>query len=507
MSSTERPRKSADGPDRPDGTDGPRRRRSPLVVASVAAAVLIAGGGGAYFAMTASDGGGDVPGADRNPPALALDGYTENGPPTGIAPGEPDPNGVVYRATGELPDGPKGAPVYRADGTVGAAEVTRLAGALGVPGTPRLVGTVWKIGTEMDGGGPLLQVNRQAPGTWTFTQFGLPKGDNCLKGKACPSGGPGPNGPVPDAPAATAGTQTVSEEAAKKAAAPVLAAVGQSDASLDASQTMGAIRVVNADPVVGGLPTYGWSTGIQVGGDGQVVGGSGQLKKPLKGAEYPVIGAEEALKRLNEAGRGNARVDIGGCATPAPVEGQEKPAAPCEPKGAPGGPEQMTITKAVFGLAVHSVDGRSALVPSWLFDVEPKGGARPFTITHPAVAPEYLKPVPPATPAPEPPSTQLPSPNPTKLPETTVRGVESYAVSKDGRTLTLRFWGGVCSDYSAAAEESSTQVKVKIIESRPDPERVCIMIAKELTEKVTLDKPLGDRTVIDVESGDAVPRK
>ena len=27
---------------------------------------------------------------------------------------------------------------------------------------------------------------------------------------------------------------------------------------------MGAQRVVNADPVVGGLPTYGWTTGVTV---------------------------------------------------------------------------------------------------------------------------------------------------------------------------------------------------------------------------------------------------
>lgn len=526
MSSEERPLESADGT---EGSDATRRRRSPLAVASVAAAVLIAGGGGAYLATTAFDGGSGTPAADRIPPPLALDGHTETGPDAGIAPGEPDPHGVVYRAEGELPDGPDEAAVYRANGTVGAAEVAKLAKALGVPGTPKLEGTVWKIGAEKDGGGPLLHVNREAPGTWTFLRFGAsPKGDDCLKGKPCPNGGEPSTGQP-----GTGGTPVVSEEAAKKAAAPVLAAVGQDDASVDATQTMGATRVVNADPVVGGLPTYGWSTGIQVGGDGRVTGGSGQLKKPAKGAEYPVVSAEETLKQLNAAG--GRRGGIGGCATPVPAEGRDKPArvpdapaigpdtpvagpgkpatgpgkpitgpakpiAPCEPGGRSAGPQPVVISKAVFGLAVHSVDGRPALVPSWLFDAKPGGGAKPFTVTHPAVAPEFLKPAPSV-----PPSTQQPSPNGSKLPETTARGVESYTASKDGRTLTLRFWGGVCSDYSAKAEESATQVKVKIIESRPDPGRVCIMIAKELTEKVTLEKPLGDRKVVDAESGDPVP--
>ncbi|MGW1888076.1 hypothetical protein [Streptomyces sp. NPDC001970] len=491
MNSTERPPKTA---------DGPRRRRSPLAVASVATAVLLAGGGGAYWATTASDGGAASPGAGRTPPPpLALDGHSESGPPFGIAPGEPDPNGPQYRFDGELPDGPDSAPVYRARGTVGAAEVTRLAAALGVAGTPRAVGDVWKIGAEKDSGGPMLQVNRQAPGTWSFARFGpTPKGDDCTKVRPCPGGGVAP-GPGTRGDSAV---PPVSEGAAKKAAAPVLTAVGQSDARLNAAQTMGAIRVVNADPLVGGLPTFGWSTGIQVGSDGQVVGGSGQLAKPAKGAEYPVIGADEALKQLNKAAAAGGPIGIGGCATPVPAD---KQAAPCEPDpGTPqsGTPRPVTISKAVFGLAVHSEDGRPALVPSWLFQVDPEGDAPPFTLTHPAVAPEHLRPA-----HSVPPKEQLPSPDPTRLPETSVRSVESYTVEKDGRTLALRFWGGVCSDYSADAEESGSQVKVKIIESRRDPERVCIMIAKELTEKVTLDTPLGDRTVVDEESGDPVPRK
>ncbi|MEU2431680.1 hypothetical protein ABZ611_19560 [Streptomyces sp. NPDC007861] len=483
MNSTERPPTTT-------ADDGPRRRRSRLAVASVAAAVLLAGGGGAYWATSASDGdSGTTPGAGRTaPPPLALDGAAETGPPPGIAPGEPDPAGVRYRAAVELPDGPESAPVYRAGGTVAAADVTRLAAALGVPGTPRAVGDVWKIGADKDSGGPMLQVNRAAPGTWTFARFGpTPRGDDCTRVKPCPGGG------VP--PTDTSGESVhppVSEEAAKKAAAPVLAAVGQGDARLDATQTLDALRVVNADPLVGGLPTYGWTTGVTVGADGQVVGGSGQLAKPVKGAEYPVTGAEETLKRLN--GEQLAKPSIGGCATPVPAD---EPAAPCEPERGPA--PTVTVSGAVFGLAVHSEAGRPALVPSWLFEVDPEGGARPYTITHPAVAPEFLKPA--AT------SPPKPTPQPSGLPETTDRQVESYAVSADGRTLTLRFWGGVCSDYAGAAEESAGEVRVRIVETRQDPDRVCIMIAKELTEKVVLDRPLGDRKVLDAVSGQAVPRR
>ena len=486
--------------------DSARRRRPPLVVASVAAAVLIAGGGGAYFATAGfggdgADANGGAPGGDAKPPLLSLDTAGDPGP--GIAPGEPDPSGgTVYRAAGKLPDGPDEAAVHRTKGTVTADEVTRLAKALGIPGTPRLVGPAWKISADRDGSGPMLQVNKQAPGTWTFARFGAgPRGDNCLKGKACPAGG----SDTPQSGPASPG-KPVTEEAAKKAAAPVLKALGQSDADLDARQLMGAVRVVNADPKVDGLPTYGWSTGVQVGADGQVVGGSGQLKKPVKGDEYPVLSADEALKQLNKDARGGT-VGIGGCATPVP-EGEQKPTAPCEPKkpkAQPAKPAQLTIGKAVFGLAAQYVDGQQALVPSWLFKVEPKGAAQPFTIAQPAVEPAYLKPAAPPSVGVRPPSHDVGPAKPPKTPAPPAEGrVQAYSV--DGRTLTVTFWGGVCSDYTATAAESGDTVKVRITE-KADPNRVCIAIAKELTEKVTLDKPLGDRKVVDAQSGKAVPLK
>ncbi|GAA2491341.1 hypothetical protein [Streptomyces gobitricini] len=481
--------------------DNPRRRRSPLAVASVAVAVLLAGGGGAYFATVASDGGdrrGGAPaaGGTQPPPPLALDGHTEGGRGPGgpgVAPGEPDPNGVVYRAAGPLPEGPGSAHVYRPEGSVGADEVARLAAALGLDGTPRAAGSAWKVGPDKDGSGATLQVDRQAPGMWTFGT--APAGDNCLKGKECPSTSATP----PDGMSG----QPVDEAAAKKAAAPVLEALGQQKAELDATQVMGAVRVVNADPVVGGLPTYGWSTGVQVGADGSLTGGSGRLKAPAESHEYPVIGAAEALKLLNAgSGDGGAGIgNIGGCATPAPLEDSgTKPAAPCEPGGGPGGSpapkETVTISKAVFGLAAHYTAGRPALVPSWLFEVAPQGDARPFTITYPAVAPEHL------TPAPPPAASEAPdTPGTGKAP----RQVESY--SMDGKILTARFWGGVCSKYTVEAEESGTQVRLKVVETPIEPGRVCILIAKELTGTVTLDQPLGDRRVVDAASGERVPRR
>ncbi|MFG2499330.1 hypothetical protein ACGFSB_14120 [Streptomyces sp. NPDC048441] len=487
-----------------------QRRRSRLAVASVAATVLLVGGGGAYFAATASGGSGggkeSSPGSDGGtPPPLALDGYTDGdrqeGSTQGIAPGEPDPSGATYRAEGKLPGGPDSAPVYHARGTVTEAQVAELAKALGVTGKPTSQEGAWKIGPTKDGSGPSLQVGKQAPGTWTFTRHATGGSDNCQKGKPCSETSSGtstaPNGKG----------DAVGESAAKKAAAPILKAVGQDDAKLDARQLMGAVRVVNADPKVGGLPTYGWSTGIQVGTDGQVVGGSGQLKAPEKGATYPVIGAQETLDQLNKSGSGSGdgRVGIGGCATAVPNDDTAgnpaagtKTQAPCEePSSAPPKPQPVTVKGATFGLAVQFVDGRQTLVPSWLFDVKPQGAKDSFTVTHPAVEPKFLTT----------PSKPSPTPTPTEKPGTSPSPkvhVESYAA--DGKSLTLHFWGGVCSDYAASADESKDSVRVKVTETHKKGE-VCIMIAKEFTETVKLDQPLGDRKVVDATGGGTVRQK
>ncbi|MEW2068104.1 hypothetical protein [Streptomyces sp. NPDC007346] len=473
--------------ERPDNdVTGPRRRRPPLAVASVAAAVLLAGGGGAYWASTASGDGGtaDRRGASGDTaPVLALDaaeaapatpGDSSASPP-GIAPGEPDPGGppVVYRAAGQLPDGPDEAAVHRATGTVAPAEVARLAKALGIPGTPRTVDASWVVGDE-DGPGALLKVTKQAPGTWTFAR--TTPVEPCEQGKMCANQSP----PQADG-------QPVSEKAAKAAAAPVLKAVGQDDAALNAGQLMGDVRVVNAEPKVDGLPTYGWSTGVQIGPDGTVAGGSGQLKALEKGDTYPVIGAGAALEQLNEASRarGDGGRDIGGCATPVPLEGEPKPSDPqCVPSNGKRAPVTQTVQEAVFGLALSYVDGRQTLVPSWLFHVRQAPGGPESTVTQIAVAPEFVER--PATPTP-----------------TGDRKTTSYAA--DGRTLEVTFWGSVCATYTASAEESAGQVRISIAE-KPQKEGACIMIAKELKRTVTLDEPLGDRTVIDAASGTTVPR-
>ncbi|MFB7585779.1 hypothetical protein [Streptomyces sp. NPDC056169] len=541
------------------GTENGRSRRR-LLAASVTAGVLLAGGGGVYLAVAATAPGEATPAgagsrADKAaaPPPLRLEGGsagTDGGGGTGdgpgIAPGEPDPgggpNGTVYTAKGPLPQGPSSAAVHRPEGLVTSAEVTRLAEALGIAGSPALVGEVWTIRPEKDGSGARLDVARKAPGNWTYSWYdGGPAGDSCLKGKACPP--PGETKP-------SAGGSPVSEAAAKAAAAPVLKAIGQDDAKVSATQVMnGSVRVVNAEPVVGGLPTYGWSTGLHIGPDGRPVAGSGMLKEPAKGDTYPVIGAEKALAQLNEASKGTGPIGIGGCATDPPARapetgkpdagkpdagmpdsgkpetgkpdalkpgagvpesekptvgrpdlgepgtGSSSPGAPCQTIVDMAPPDQVPVTRAVFGLAAQDVAGERLLVPAWLFTADPADAA-PYTVTRTAVAPEFL--VPPAKPSPTPDPDEGTAP---------ARQVESFRTEGDGRKLTVTFWGGVCSDYTVTARESADRVTVRVKETPTDPGKACIAIAVEVTKTVTLDRPLGDRPVVDGASGEAVPRR
>lgn len=492
------------------------RGRSPLVAASVAAAVLLVGGGGAYLASSAYDGSGERtgPAASRGhgtPPPLVLDDYTSGrtggtGAPAGtngIAPGEPNPYGATYRAAGTLPAGPASASVYEPRGEVTRDEVARLARALGVEGAVVADAQAWRVGTGKDGAGPMLRVNRQAPGTWTFSRY-APGTDDC-KGAVCTHD-----------PAAPAG-HPVSVAAAEKAAAPVLEALGQDDAKVDASQVMGAQRVVNADPRFGGLPTYGWTTGLTVGPQGEVVGGSGQVKAPAKGVTYPVLSARRTLDLMNAAPRTDHRMGIGGCASPVPLK--DRLEAPCGASGTSGSPgnsgasgisgnsaasgraagqDAFTVDRAVFGLASHSSQGRQTLVPSWLFEVRPTDGQGAFTVTYPAVDPKYLS-------APGGPSGR-PEPRPSGPGAApTTRDVRVSGYTAEGDELTVSFEGGVCADYRASARESSDRVTVTVTQT-PWPDKVCILIAKEYQLSVHLDRPLGDRKVVGSD-GSQIPRQ
>ncbi|MEU6315360.1 hypothetical protein [Streptomyces sp. NPDC047014] len=472
------------------GTTRGTRRRPAWAVGSIAAAVLLAGGGTAYWASTAYGDGSPGHRTGGSAASAPRDAGDPSGP--GIAPGEPDPAGgpVVYRAEGKLPEGPAAAPAFSASGEVTEAEVQRLAAALGISGAPRLSGEVWLAGEAADGAGPRLTVARGAPGTWNFNRFqaggggqGNGAGDDCVRGKdTC---GPAT---LPQDKGGSGAGKPVSEEAAKAAAAPLLTAAGQDGAKVDARQTEGAVRVVSADPVVGGLPTQGWSTKVSVAADGTVVGGNGELKAPVRAADRPVVGAAEALARLNarSGGTGGGEPAPGGCASAVPLA-QDPPAGatePCAPDPRPVKPPRTeSVRGAVLGLASGTVDGKPGLVPAWLFEVAGRDGAPARTVAEPAGSEGA------GTPAPK-----------------EGRTVPGTSYTADDRTLTVTFWAGACSSYALTVREEAESVMVKITETPDTPGRACIMLAEEKSLTAQLEKPLGDRKVVDAASGKPLAR-
>ena len=84
--------------------------------------------------------------------------------------------------------------------------------------------------------------------------------------------------------------------------------------------------------------------------------------------------------------------------------------------------------------------------------------------------------------------------------------VEKASLGGNGTTLALTGWGGVCAEYTAVADESSTAVTVQIVgRSTLGPDEACIEMAQEITVVVELASPLGDRTILDSTTGLPVP--
>ena len=538
----------------------PQRHRRLVPVVSVAAAVLLAGGGGAYWAAGASGGDGKTAGDAANPPRLALDGDAlgargaqrsgDDGP--GIAPGEPmGPRAL--KAAADLPDGPDTAAVHRTDRRVSKEQVEKLAEALKLDGEPRKVDGRWEVKGSggSKSGSPVLSVNLRAVGPgWTYTDQGARTGrcaapmpgQEHLRG-----GGGGKPKPTPPrclpVPGGGSGKgDPASAGKAKDAVRPALRALGLEDATLDAKKAGGPVRAVTAEPRVEGKVTHGWSSTFLVGKDGRIVHGAGNWGSTDKGAEYPVMSASKTLDELNKArqkgGGGIGHCTVAGTGERAPglhaivlSRGSTTPAPPCGPaargsaKGAKKGPDK--VVDAEFGYATHFSNGKPVLVPSWIYEVRMPVGKGTYPVAYPAVEPEFLKPsdsagssgdTPPSTSKPGGPGTPEPAEPSKPAPgggggigaggggsDSGPRALNSYKA--DGRTLTLTYWGGVCDTYKAEADESGSKVTIRLTAKPKDPEKkVCVKIAKRMTTKVTLDKELGDRKVVDARDGDAVPR-
>lgn len=351
----------------PDERDAPVRRvRRRWLAVGVAAIAVLAAGGGTYLAVAGPDrGDGEVAASpkclpDGSPASgkCLLVGTAAPGPRwTGRATGVPKPAGPAspapgtYRLTGPLPaHGPTTAASYRPTGAPDEAAVGRLAHALGLTGPVEKGEYGWRVGAQ-DGSGPGLTVGLDAAATWTYTLAS----STSAEGTA----------PSPDQ--------------ARTAAAPLLGTLGLADARVDVTRTAGPTRTVTADPVVDGLPTHGWDTGLSVGPDGTVTSAHGRLVALAKGEVHHVMSATRAFGQLSAP----QLMHPGALACAAGGDAADSGTPRTLPCVTPN-PLRVDITGAEFGLTLATGSPTPSLTPAWLFTAHPHTGGTPYVIPQPA---------------------------------------------------------------------------------------------------------------------------
>ena len=157
---------------------------------------------------------------------------------------------------------------------------------------------------------------------------------------------------------------------------------------------------------------------------------------------------------------------------------------------------------------------RPLLVPSWLFDI--KGSTEPLAVV--AVDPAYLADPLPADPGdgasgsgggsvPGSPGTAdpgapvAPPVAPAVEPSASTSRFDWVSPVDGGAALHVSFYGGVdsCYSYDVVATESADQVSLRLVETRRGD--VCIDLAQQYERTVKIAKPLGNRTVVDADTG------
>ena len=244
------------------------RRRGGVIVPLAAAGTALALVAAVTYGTRDRDSGSNEGGY---PPVLRLSGAYAGGLGAG-APGAGEPgrrdggtepasgaySGIAgFRLAGKLPSDPTSARVHRPAGdSLDAADVVRLASALGIGGEALERDGLWTVGS----GRTILRLSATT-GAWTF----VTGDDVCLPVPVDPAGGPDATVSCGVPAPGSARVAPVTADAARRAARPVLDVLGLGDAG---TVSPGAPAVVRASPRVAGLATVGMETEIAVDGDG-----------------------------------------------------------------------------------------------------------------------------------------------------------------------------------------------------------------------------------------------
>ncbi len=445
------------------------RRYAPLLVAAL---VLVVVGG--TWAVLHGGGTSASPGAGGSGSGepLRLVGWT----PAGDGPADPR---YTLAADADLPDGPGSAAVHRVEPRDDAGE---LRSALG--------GLAKRLAVLPDGrwsAWPTTVCAALPPDTAVSSDTGTATDMPCSRAEGQDSD-PTEAGPLPPRDLVLEALGLSGEQTR------VVSRVRQPDGS----------ELYALDPIVAGQHTSGLRTTLIGDPDGRAVtSGAGWLVRTPELADYPVVTAAEAYQLLR---RTPMPVPLMAC--PEPLE-EVSDLVACG-----GGP--VTVSGARLGLSLQQSPTGYLLVPAWLFTVD--GSDDP--VVQVAVEPGRVEPadptgggssgsgsggssgsgggvVPPAT------ASTAPSAGPGEpVPDPQSR-FTAVTRSDDDRSLDVTFWGGVeaCYAYVVRAEEDDRRVRIWLVERTPKSDKACIDLAQERHVTVTLQQPLGLRTVEDGDSG------
>ena len=337
-----------------------------VVVAGVIVAVMLTVGGGAgsgrpaLLRLADSGGGG----------ALAAEPATGDDVAPGASP---------FVLDGTLPAGqPADQPVWHLR-TPTADDAAGVADALGLDGAMTRIRDGWVL---RDGRSRLLV---RDDGGWSYgldCYADQPLEDERADVMCAAAGGVAVAAPPRDTPTMRPGP---SASDARADAAPVLQALGLSDARVTVSEGTPTTTVA-ASYDVDGTPTAGFTTTLSFTTDDALATGDGWLPDVSRGDDYPVITAQAAFDLLKQQPRPMIEMCL--------RRQDGKPGcAPIRP---------TVITGANLGLTLAQDNGRPTVVPAWLFTV--KDQTEPLVQV--AVDPAFI--APPRHVVDEPPVTSVP---------------------------------------------------------------------------------------------------
>ena len=277
-----------------------------------------------------------------------------------------------YVLSGTLPTQPTHAPIWTwQKGKASEADVTKLASALGLSGTPQRHAYGWDLSTSAgdlrvrDTDGEQWSYNRADTVPCPAYQTDIDNADGASVGYGCAVSvpgiavSPGTAAPTPTTPIAP--TPGPDETTTKAAAASLLSKLGVTGSEqFNASSPASTLTVA---PQIDGMPTQGIETNVDVDAKG-IRAATGRLVAPKSGDDYPLQTATAAFKSLADRPMPMIAMYCG----PIPVDGGPVPAA--------SGPN----TKFPLNPSASDQPAPVASEPNTKFPLNPAASTSPNTV-------------------------------------------------------------------------------------------------------------------------------